>query len=85
MVLVLLIIAVQHILQRAGILKDRMLLSTQLLVAVMINLVVEGLYHMGHWQTDVSALSGPLICLNYFPRADHSCSQLLVMHGAGTP
>ena len=63
-VLVPLIIAVRYILQRAGILKDRTLLSTQLFVAVVIDLMVEGLYHVGCWWTDVSALSGPLICLN---------------------
>ena len=41
-----------------------MLLGAQLLVAVMINLMVEGLYHMGCWWADVSALSGLLVCLN---------------------
>ena len=39
-----------------------MLLSAQLLVAVVIDLMVEGLYHMGCRRTDVSALSGLLIC-----------------------
>ena len=63
-VLVPLIIAVRYVLQRAGILKDHTLLSTQLLVAVVIDLMVKGLYHMGCWGTDVSALSGPLVCPN---------------------
>ena len=40
-VLVLLIVAVRYILQRAGVLKDHMLLSTQLFVAVVIYLVLK--------------------------------------------
>ena len=79
------IVAVGYILQCVGILQDHMLLGAQLLVAVMVNLMVEGLYHMGCWWADIGALSGPLVCLNQAPQADHFCGYLLVVHGTGTP
>ena len=64
LVLIPLIVAVRYILQRASVLKDRALLSTQLFVGVVIHLVIEGLYDVGCGRTDISTLSGPLISFN---------------------
>ena len=49
-----------------------MFLGAQLLVAVMVDLMVEGLYHMGCWWADVGALPGLLVHLNQASQADHS-------------
>ena len=44
-----------------------MLLGAQLLMAVMVDLMVEGLYDMGCRWADVGALPGPLVGLDQAP------------------
>ena len=45
----------------------RTFLGAQLLVTVMVDLMVKGLYDMGCWWADIGALPGPLVCLNQAP------------------
>ena len=54
-------------------------------MSVMVDLMVIGLHDMGCQWANVNILPGLLVGLNKAQRADHSCSQLLVVHGAGTP
>ena len=44
-----------------------MFLGAQLLVTVMVDLMVKGLYDMGCWWADIGALPGLLVCLNQAP------------------
>ena len=79
------VIAEGHVLQSVGILQYCTLLEVQFLMGVMIAFVVVGLYDMRCRWADVNVLLGLLVTLNKAPQADHPHSQLLVVHGAGTP